>query len=211
MKKQQYKQLHTDFYIRRIHSFLGLIPIGIFLCLHLILNSSAIIGGEAWASVINGMRGVPFIFLAEIGIIAIPLIFHVIYGFYIVYLSGYHGFRYQYLSNLMYILQRVTAVITTIFVIDHVVFVRILPGSTVGVMEAMIHVLQTPFGMILEIIGVCSAVFHFCNGLFTFLITWGVLQGERLQKLVWVLTMMLCAVLCLLAIIILVRISMIQV
>ena len=209
MKKQQKKQyLHTDFYIRRIHSILGIFPIGIFLCFHLMLNSAAIFGVDAWSMVIDGMRSVPMIVLAEIFIIALPILFHTIYGFYVVYLSDLPLLRYQYLRNWMFVLQRVTAVITTIFVVYHVIFVRIITDSTMDVMKAMADVLQTPNGFVLELIGVWAAIYHFTNGLFTFCITWGIFHGERIQKVVSVLTMLLCAALCLLALIIFIRIAM---
>ena len=208
MKKEQKQYLCTDFYIRRIHSILGIVPIGIFLCLHLTLNSSAIFGVDAWSAVIDGMRSVPFIILGELFIIAIPILFHAVYGFYIVYLSDMPLLRYQYVKNWMFILQRVTAVITTIFVIDHVLFVRILTDSTLDVMSAMANALHTPVGFILELIGIWASIFHFTNGIFTFLVTWGVLQGDRVQKVVSFLTMLLCAALCLLALIILIRIAM---
>ena len=208
MKKEQKQYLRTDFYIRRIHSILGIAPIGIFLCLHLTLNSSAILGVDAWSAVIDGMRNVPFIILGELFIIAIPILFHAVYGFYIVYLSDMPLLRYQYVKNWMFILQRVTAVITTIFVIYHVLFVRILTDSTLDVMSAMANGLQTPVGFILELIGIWASIYHFTNGIFTFLVTWGVLQGDRIQKAVSFLTMLLCAALCLLALIILIRIAM---
>lgn len=209
MKKQQKKQyLHTDFYIRRIHSILGIFPIGIFLCFHLMLNSAAIFGVDTWSMVIDGMRSVPMIVLAEIFIIALPILFHTIYGFYVVYLSDLPLLRYQYLRNWMFVLQRVTAVITTIFVVYHVIFVRIITDSTMDVMKAMADVLQTPIGFVLELIGVWAAIYHFTNGLFTFCITWGIFHGERIQKVVSVLTMLLCAALCLLALIIFIRIAM---
>ena len=210
MEKKQKKQqnyLPSDFYIRRIHSLLGIIPIGIFLCFHLFMNSSAIIGVEAWAAVIDGMRSIPFVIVAEIGIIAIPFIFHIVYGLYIVYFSKMN-MKYQYYRNWMFILQRITAIITTIFVIEHVVFVRIMTASTMDVMTAMAHVVQTPLGFVLELIGVWASVFHFSNGIFTFLITWGILQGERLQKLFSILTMLLCAGMFLWTLIILIRIAM---
>lgn len=207
-KKQEKTYLYSDFYIRRIHSILGIVPIGIFLCFHLLMNSSAILGVDAWTAVIDGMRSVPMIILAEIGIIAIPILFHAIYGIFIVYFSGYHSMQYQYVKNWMYVLQRVTAMITLIFVIDHVLFVRILSPTTIDVMTAMANVVQTPLGFFLELIGIWSAVYHFTNGIFTFLITWGVLHGERIQKLFSLLTMLLCAALCLLTLIILIRIAM---
>lgn len=207
-KKQEKTHKYTDFYIRRIHSILGIIPIGIFVCLHLTLNSAAIIGPNAWAAVIYGMRSVPFVILAEIGIIAIPILFHAIYGIYVVYVSDMHFLQYQYVKNWMYILQRITAVITLIFVVYHVTFVRIMSKTTMDVMAAMANVLQTPLGFVLELIGIWSAIYHFSNGIFTFLITWGILHGERIQKLFSVLTMLFCAALCLLALIILIRIAM---
>ena len=208
MKKEKKQYLCTDFYIRRIHSILGIVPIGIFLCLHLTLNSSAILGVDAWSAVIDGMRSVPFIILGELFIIAIPILFHAVYGFYIVYLSDMPLLRYQYVKNWMFILQRVTAVITTIFVVYHVLFVRILTDSTLDVMSAMANALHTPVGFILELIGIWASIFHFTNGIFTFLVTWGVLQGDRIQKVVSLLTMLFCAALCLLALIILIRIAM---
>lgn len=208
MKQQKKQYLHTDFYIRRIHSILGIFPIGIFLCFHLMLNSAAIFGVEAWSMIIDGMRSVPMIILGEIFIIALPILFHTIYGFYVVYLSDLPLLRYQYLRNWMFVLQRVTAVITTIFVIYHVIFVRIITNSTMDVMKAMADVLQTPIGFVLELIGVWAAIYHFTNGLFTFCITWGIFHGEKIQNVVSVLTMLLCAALCLLALIIFIRIAM---
>lgn len=207
-KKEPKQYLCTDFYIRRIHSILGIIPIGIFLCFHLTMNSSAILGADAWNTVIEGMRSVPFIIFAELLIIALPILFHVVYGLYIVYLSDMPLLRYQYVKNWMFVLQRVTAVITTIFVLYHVLFVRILTDSTIGVMKAMADVLQTPIGFILQTIGIWAAIYHFSNGIFTFLVTWGILQGDWIQKVVSLLTMLFCAALCLLALIILIRIAM---
>lgn len=200
--------LHTDFYIRRIHSILGILPIGVFLCFHLLVNGSAIISMEAWSFVIESMKSVPFIIIAEIAIIALPILFHTIYGFYIVYLSDMPLLRYTYLRNWMFILQRITAIITTLFVLYHVVFVRIMQHETIGIMKAMADVLQTPLGFVLQTIGIWAAIYHFTNGIFTFLLTWGLIHGERLQKVASVCTMLLCAAMCLFSFIILIRIAM---
>jgi len=200
--------LHTDFYIRRLHSLLGIFPIGIFLCFHLLINGAAILGVDAWSAVIDGMKSVPFIIVAEIGIIALPILFHTVYGFYIVYLSDMPLLRYTYLKNWMFILQRVTAIITTIFVVYHVTFVRIMQHETMDIMKAMADVLQTPIGFVLQTIGIWAVIYHFTNGIFTFLLTWGVLHGERIQKVASICTMLLCAAMCLWSLIILIRIAM---
>ena len=108
----------------------------------------------------------------------------------------------------MFILQRVTAIITTIFVVYHVTFVRIMQHETMDVMKAMADVLQTPIGFVLQTIGIWAVIYHFTNGIFTFLLTWGVLHGERIQKVASICTMLLCAAMCLWSLIILIRIAM---
>ena len=200
--------LKTDFYIRRLHSILGIFPIGVFLCFHLLINSSAIFGADAWAMIINGMKSVPFIIVAEITIIALPILFHTVYGAYIVYISDLPLLKYQYVKNWMFVLQRVTAVITTMFVLYHVTFVRIMSHTTIDVMKAMADVLQTPLGFVLQLIGIWAAIYHFTNGIFTFLLTWGLLHGDRIQKIASLATMCLCGALCLLSLIIMIRIAM---
>nr|MDA8228826.1 succinate dehydrogenase [Desulfitobacterium hafniense] len=51
------------FLIRRVHSLLGLIPIGIFLMFHMFLNLSARFGPEQYNKVIETMQSIPGIFL----------------------------------------------------------------------------------------------------------------------------------------------------
>ena len=105
-------------------------------------------------------------------------------------------------------MQRVTAIITTIFVVYHVLFVRIMQHATIDIMKAMADVLQTPLGFVLQLVGIWAAIYHFTNGIFTFLLTWGILHGDRIQKLASLATMLLCGALCLLSLIILIRIAM---
>ena len=45
-----------------------------------------------------------------------------------------------------------------------------------------------------------AAIFHFTNGITTFLMTWGVVKGPRAQKTAGLLSMMLCAALSLVTI-----------
>ncbi len=189
----------SDFFIRRLHSIIGLIPIGIFLCVHLLLNSTALGGPLAYINTINGMREIPFIIVAELVIIALPIIFHAIYGVYIVYLSKNNALRYNYLKNWMFYLQRITAIIVTIFVLFHVFTLRIFTSDSVDVLVTFVNMLQNPLCFVLYCIGVIASIYHFSNGLFTFFITWGIIQGPRIQKIFSVLTMALFVALSILA------------
>lgn len=197
----------SNFFIRRLHSFLGLIPVGIFLCVHMLLNSTALGGAVTYLNTISGMRGVPFIILAELGIIAIPMIFHAAYGFYVVYLAKNNAFKYTYLKNWMFYLQRITAIITSIFVLFHVFTLRIFTTDSVDVIVTFTQMLQNPICFVFYLIGVISSVFHFSNGLFTFFITWGVIQGPKAQKIFSVLSVLIFLAMSLLVVAILWRIA----
>lgn len=198
----------SNFFIRRLHSLVGLIPVGIFLCVHLLLNSTALFGPNFYANVtIAGMRGIPFIILAELFIIAIPIIFHAAYGIYIVYMAKNNVLRYTYARNWMFYLQRITAIITTIFVVFHVLTLRVFTDSVGDTVVSFVYVLQNPLGLFLYCLCVVAAIFHFSNGLFTLLITWGIIQGPRAQKIFTCLTMAIFVILSALAIITLVVIA----
>ncbi|MEG1496713.1 MAG: succinate dehydrogenase [Clostridiales bacterium] len=193
----------SNFFIRRLHSFIGLIPIGLFLCVHLLLNSTALGGAKTYLMTISGMRGVPFIIIAELGLIALPILFHAIYGIYIVYVSKNNVLRYKYLKNWMFYLQRVTAIITTVFVLFHVFTLRVLAPDSISVIVSFTSLLQNPICFVLYSIGVIAAIYHFSNGLFTFFITWGIIQGPKIQKIFTLLTCAIFGVLSLLAVAIL--------
>ncbi len=173
----------SDFFIRRFHSLLGLVPIGIFLIVHLLLNSTALAGWGAYEITIGGMKGIPFIIVAELLIIALPILFHAIYGAYVVYVAKNNALRYTYLRNWFFYLQRITAIVTFVFLIYHVLTLRILNHAPGDVIYTLASTLQNPIAFFLYCVGVVSAIFHFANGLFTFLITWGVLQGPKVQTL----------------------------
>ena len=197
----------SNFFIRRLHSFLGLIPVGIFLCVHMLINSTALGGAFTYLNTIEGMRGVPFIILAELGIIAIPMIFHAAYGFYVVYLAKNNAFKYTYLKNWMFYLQRITAIITTIFVLFHVLTLRVFTTDSLDVVVTFTQMLQNPLCFIFYLIGVVASIFHFSNGLFTFFITWGIIQGPKVQKIFTVISMLVFCAMCLLALLVLWRIA----
>ena len=201
------KKKKSSFFVRRLHSLLGLVPIGIFMCLHLVLNSGAFGGAVEYVNTIEFMRGMPFIIVMELALIAAPIIFHAFYGIYIVYLSGNNVLRYKYLRNWFYLLQRVTAIIVTIFVLFHVLTLRILTESSVDVVATFAAYLQNPLIFVLYAIGVIASVYHFANGLFTLLITWGVIQGPRAQKIFQGITIAIFALMSIWAVCILVSIA----
>jgi len=61
--------------------------------------------------------------------------------------------------------------------------------------KLMHSILSDPGWFAFYVLGVISAVFHFCNGIFTFCITWGLTVSERSQALVQRASLALFAVL----------------
>jgi len=157
--------------------------VGIFLLFHLALNSTVFFGGaETYELTIRGMKSIPLIIVAEIVIIAIPIIFHALYGLWIVYLAQNNVLKFTYYRNWAFYLQRITAIITLIFLVFHVYALRLAVHEPADVINTFVNILQNPLYFVLYIIGVVSAIFHFANGFFTFLISWGITIGDRSQN-----------------------------
>lgn len=167
---------------RRLHSFLGVFPIGLYLFFHLVANYFATRGPEAYNSVIEFIEGLPFLIFLEIFLIYLPLLFHSIYGIYIAFQASNNVSRYGYFRNLMFFVQRITGVITLIFISWHVWETRIQKafGEEVS-FNMMVDILDNPFMMIFYALGIISTVFHFSNGLWSFMVSWGITITPRSQ------------------------------
>ncbi|MFD2213734.1 MULTISPECIES: succinate dehydrogenase cytochrome b558 subunit [Metabacillus] len=173
---------NREFINRRLHSLLGVIPVGIFLIQHLIVNHFATRGAEAFNNAAHFMEMLPFRYVLEIVIIFLPLLYHAIYGVYIAFTAKNNVSNYGYLRNWLFMLQRVTGIITFIFIAWHVWETRIAAalGAEVNY-DMMASILSSPFMLVFYLIGVISTVFHFANGLWSFGVSWGITVTPRSQ------------------------------
>jgi len=173
-----------SFYLRRFHSLTGVLPIGAFLVEHFFTNSFAMFGPEVYNSKVEFFMGLPYILLIEITLIWIPILFHGAYGCYIVCSGQANAGRYGYFRNWMYLLQRITGIIALIFIVYHVYATRIsglISGQHVS-FEGVHQSLQNPLILAFYILGIVSASYHLGNGMFGFLITWGIAIGNKTQR-----------------------------
>lgn len=180
----------SDFFLRRLHSLLGVIPVGLFVAQHLVINHFATRGEEAFNTASNFMGSLPFVVFLEWFIIYIPLMFHAFYGVYIAFSAKYNVNRYGTFRNWMFTLQRFTGVFLVIFIAWHVYETRIQKalGATVD-FDMMANILANPAMVAFYIVGILSATFHLANGLWSFCMTWGITQSPRSQKIVSYITM----------------------
>ncbi len=175
----------NEFYLRRLHSLSGIVPISFFLMEHIFTISRAIAGPEAFDAATRFLQTIPMKLGMEIGFIALPLIFHGCYGLYITKDSKNNPGTYGYFRNWTFYFQRLTGIIVFLFLLWHVWLLR-FGGAGLGqvtTFQAVAAVMANPLTLILHAIGLVASVYHFTNGLWTFLITWGVTVGPRAQQL----------------------------
>lgn len=184
----------NSYLARKLHSLLGVIPLALFLVNHAITNYSAFEGGlEGFNKSVEMLNGLPLIYVLEIFGIFLPLIFHGVYGLYVAYQSNWNNSRFQYGRNWAFTLQRLSGVITFIFIVWHVyqtryqVLVGNLTHEQLG--HEMHEIFTNPVSVVLYTIGVLAAVFHFANGMWSFLVSWGITVGPRAQRIssyIWI-------------------------
>ncbi len=183
------------FLLRRLHSLTGIIPVGVFLINHLLANSTAFLGPGHFDHHVQLIHSLPWLLVIEIGFIFLPLLFHGGYGVVIALQGRPNQGQYPYMDNWRYTLQRVTAWITVVFVLVHLAHFRF--AHWFGLAEYkhanpyFFDITQQGFWdqwlplwvwMVVYAVGLTAAVFHFCNGIVTFCITWGITVGDESRK-----------------------------
>ena len=184
----------NHFVLRRLHSLTGILPIGVFLIFHLLTNSTAFLGAGSFNEHVLQIHHLPWLLAIEWLFIFLPLAFHGIYGVAIAWQGQMNQFQYPYMDNWRYSLQRVTAWITIVFVAVHLLHFRFAHWFGVPEYKAASDFfaltqqgyvnlwLPEWLWMVLYGIGLAAAVFHFCNGIVTFCIVWGITVGVAARK-----------------------------
>ncbi|MEB9613138.1 succinate dehydrogenase cytochrome B558 [Bacillus cereus] len=173
-----------EYTFRKWHSLMGVIPVGVFLTQHLIVNNFATRGAEAFNKAAGFMELLPFRYALEIFIIFLPILYHAIYGLYIAFTAKNNAVSYGYFRNWMFVFQRISGIVTLIFISWHIWETRIqaMLGKEVNY-DMMADILNNPAMFAFYLVGVVSTIFHFANGLWTFCISWGITVSPRSQRI----------------------------
>jgi succinate dehydrogenase / fumarate reductase, cytochrome b subunit len=186
-------RLSRTFILRKLHQLTGIMPLGFFLLEHFYTNSKALTGAADFNGAVKDLQSIPYILFVEIGGIFIPLIYHAVYGLVITVEARPNNLHYPYARNWFYTIQRVTGMILFFFITFHVLNFRfgLIPGlNTVSVAhhpEQSFDIVAGEFRripiFIIYVIGITSTVWHLANGIWLFLVDWGITIGERAQKI----------------------------
>ena len=191
----------NEFLIRRLHSLTGLVPVGAFMCVHLITNSSTLGGAEMFQRNVDLIHSLgPALPAVEWAFIFLPLIFHAVVGVWIIRSGEANLSSYHYVGNVRWWLQRVTAWIALFFILYHVFhmhgwfhnewWLKNVANDQLGGHQFDPHhatstaaaALASPLKKLLYVVGVTACVFHLTNGLWTLGITWGLWTSPAAQR-----------------------------
>jgi succinate dehydrogenase / fumarate reductase cytochrome b subunit len=110
-----------EFLIRRLHSLTGLVPVGAYMVIHLLINASVVDSPNAYQRAVYGIHSLGALLpVVEWGFIFLPLLFHAIIGVVIVRGGLPNSGTYRYAKNVRYTLQRATGMIAFAFIVYHV-------------------------------------------------------------------------------------------
>lgn len=178
-------QSTLHFWLRRLHSLSGIFPIGFFLVEHMFSNSFILFGPAAYDRQIKFLQSLPLVVFFEITFIALPILYHSLYGLYISATGKINLATYPYPKNFLYTLQRLTGYIALVYIGYHVYHTRIvnaLFGTEVSY-ERLQELMSVPWMFWFYVIGLGAVMFHFANGIWGFLVSWGIVISQRSQKI----------------------------
>ena len=191
-----------EFVVRRLHSLIGLVPIGGYMAIHLATNASLLDGPRTFQGRVDQINslGPTTLTLVEWAFIFLPILFHGIVGMIIVVRGERNVARYPYVGNVRYTLQRWTGVIAFAFILCHVFHMhgwfrgewwheyvaRPLGGAKFNPEDAAATAAAAIQSSALVeaayVVGVLACIYHFANGLWTMGITWGVWTTPHSQR-----------------------------
>ena len=176
----------TSYLWRKLHSLLGIIPIGAFFIEHLVSNFEALKGPAAYAAQVKFLNGLPLVRVLEWGFIFLPLAFHALYGVYIALRGKSNVVYYPWAGNWMYMTQRWTGYIAAAYIIQHVIRQRFMGVSLPehpGAAFAKVQVeLQNPWMLAVYIIAMLAVCWHFSYGIWLFCAKWGITPGNKARQ-----------------------------
>ena len=179
--------------LRRLHSLSGIVPVSLFVIMHLFTNFQLATG--TFQHEVNFIHALPALLFLEIAI-WLGIGFHAVLGLVYTFSGRPNVQHYPYCDNWRYTLQRTTGFIALIFIFFHIATLRwrwtfgglFEPFFVAGkdgyplAAASTAKALQSNWLMLFYVIGVLSVIYHWSNGLWTAAITWGLTLSVQAQR-----------------------------
>jgi len=185
----------NTFLLRKLHQLTGVVPLGIYFFVHMYTNSTAMSGAKVFNDHVQDIHHMPYLIFIEIFGIFIPLLFHSIYGVLISSEARAKAISYSYGRNWFYVFQRVTGIFLFFFLLFHILNLRfgLIPGleshgnPVAGNADRAFDIISAEFQnvgiLIFYILGVVATAWHLAYGFWMFAVDWGIVIGEKAQRL----------------------------
>lgn len=185
----------NTFLLRKLHQVTGVVPLGVFFFVHMYTNSAAMNGARSFNKHVQDIHDMPYLIFIEVFGIFVPLLFHSIYGVIISTEAKANAINYSYGRNWFYIFQRVTGVFLFVFLLFHILNLRfgLIPGlASYGdpvagnggrAFEIVAAEFQSVAILLFYILGVIATAWHLAYGFWLFAVDWGIVIGEKAQRI----------------------------
>jgi succinate dehydrogenase / fumarate reductase, cytochrome b subunit len=180
------------FLLRKLHQLTGIVPLGAFFLVHMYTNSTALNGAKVFNEHVTGIHEMPYLLFVEVLGIFVPLMFHSIYGIIISGEAKHNVLSYGYGRNWFYFFQRITGIYLFFFLLFHILNFRfgLIPGLNLvpvaGNADQAFAIVsrefQIPWVLAVYILGVLATAWHLAYGLFLFAVDWGIVIGQKAQR-----------------------------
>jgi succinate dehydrogenase / fumarate reductase, cytochrome b subunit len=183
----------STFLLRKLHQLTGVVPLGVFFFVHMWTNSAALNGPESFNKHVGEIHDMPYLLFLEVFGIFLPLLFHSVYGVLISAEARPNVLNYGFSRNWFYVVQRATGIFLFFFLLFHVLNFRfgLVPGLNMtpvaGNADRAFAIVagefQITWVLAVYILGVLATAWHLAYGFFLFAVDWGIVIGEKAQKL----------------------------
>jgi succinate dehydrogenase / fumarate reductase cytochrome b subunit len=185
------------FFLRRLHSLLGIIPFGGFLLMHMLLNSRASQSAASYQWVPDTLDQIPYLWAVEIFGLLLPMLTHAGLGVIIALSADYSGpaKMRSYAEHWGFIFQRVSGVLLLVLLLTHLwqtwwthQVIKLAPvlhldgvPDHFDIMAVTSGLLSNNGWLVVYALFVLLAAFHFGNGIYNFAYKWGITTSRPSQ------------------------------
>lgn len=181
------------FLLRRLHSLSGILPVGVFVIMHLFTNFQMLVGD--FQHEVDFIHATPALLFVEVGL-WLSIAFHAGLGVVYTVTGKANVQHYRYMDNWRYVLQRVTGIIALVFIFLHIATLRWrwnlfgwftpffveIDGQPLAHATTAFALQHAWWVVVIYVIGVMGVVYHWSNGLWTSAITWGLTISVGAQR-----------------------------
>ena len=170
---------------RKLFSFFGVVPLGIYVVWHLANNFLSVSGPAAFDARLARINASPLYAPVVWICVYVPFLVHAIIGVLIAARGKVNVVRLPWFRNWKYLLQRVTALGVLLFVPAHVYKTKIEPWThayTINFAHMREGMLE-PLTFSVYVLAMLGVAFHLANGIWLAGLTWGVFVGRKAQRL----------------------------